>query len=58
MEDRAPGMILLAPERRALDAVRLGIGSRMQGSRGRGAVQLRQREADMRVDLPLGEHSA
>ena len=51
-------MLLLAPERRALDAVRLGVGSRMQGSRGRGAVQLRQREADMWVDLPLGEHTA
>ena len=50
-------MLLLTPERRALDAVRLGVGSRMQGSRGRGAVQLCQREADMWVDLPLGEHT-
>ena len=51
-------MLLFAPECRALDAMRLGIGSRMQGGRGRGAVQLRQREADMWVDLPLGEHTA
>ena len=51
-------MLLLAPERRALDAVRLRIGPRMQGSCGRGAVQLCQREADMWVDLPLGEHTA